>query len=322
MLKSLFLNLFKKIISFVELFSPYYISISTREKHFDKNNFNRFNRYPNINSNFGILIQGPIVLKDSFTLETIKLYRYFYPNITIVFSTWKFTIPPKIKLQLIKLNVIILENDIPDYLGVVNVNLQITSTINGLKYLQEKKCNKVLKVRSDQRIYNSVDFLNYMNSLQNLFPINNSLLLKQKLVICSLNTFQDRLYGVSDMFMFGNIDDMLKYWDVPLSSKKEYTDQVYNKPQFYIKNVYGEGYFVNHFFSRLEYKPLWSEQDHFSFFDSYFIIIDKEQLDLFWLKYNRFFENNNLLDLDDFLIKRRYTFSHWLNNKNIIINEK
>jgi hypothetical protein len=85
-----------------------------------------------------------------------------------------------------------------------------------------------------------------------------------------------------------------------------------------MKNGYGEGYLVNHFFTRMKFQPLWSQEDNFTFFDTYFIIIDKEQLDLFWLKYNRFYENINLLDLDDFLIKRRYTFSHWLNKKKYI----
>jgi hypothetical protein len=62
------------------------------------------------------------------------------------------------------------------------------------------------------------------------------------------------------------------------------------------------------------HKPLWTEADSLTFFNSYFILIDKEQLDLFWLKYNRFYENINILQLEDYLIKRRFTFAHWLNN--------
>ena len=39
-------------------------------------------------SDFGLLIQGPIWSEDSFTIDSLTLYRHWYPNIPIVLSVW------------------------------------------------------------------------------------------------------------------------------------------------------------------------------------------------------------------------------------------
>ncbi len=40
-------------------------------------------------SNFAIAMQGPLLLKNNFTLETLKLYKKYFQNALIILSTWE-----------------------------------------------------------------------------------------------------------------------------------------------------------------------------------------------------------------------------------------
>lgn len=307
------LAIIKLILYNIERFVPFYISIVTREKRYNSTNLQRYDQFLNITTDFAILIQGPIITQNNFTVETLKLYRHIYPNVTLVFSTWENSISENNKKVFEALNVHLLENKLPSNRGVVNINLQIKSTSTGIRFLKSNGVNYVLKVRSDQRAYNNIDFLTYMRCLQLMYPQKmHNCPLSERLVICSLNTFKDRLYGISDMLMFGSIDDMALYWDIPFDSVYPGGPIIFPNPKFYMKNFLGEGYLVNNFFKKVEFSPKWEYEDSDDFITDYFIIVDKEQLDLFWLKYNRFFESINILPLDDFKIKRRMNYINWI----------
>ncbi len=301
----------KYCLRFIEKISPFYLSIVTREKKFCSSNLYRFDKYPDVGKNFAILLQGPFISKNDFTIETLKLYRYLYPNIIIVFSTWGGSVTKhKDKILLERLNISILENEYPQNSGVSNVNYQIQTTLEGLKYLKRLGVKYVLKSRSDQRIYNSFDFLTYMRLLQKAYPISDKTI-QNRLVICSLNGFIERLYGVSDMFMFGEIEDMFVYWEVPFDNST-YKDMKYIDPKYFIKNFLAEGYFLKYFFTKVNFKAIWTVSDSMRFLNDYFVIIDKEQLNIFWYKYNRFFESINIYSKKDFEHRKRFTFAIWL----------
>ena len=71
----------------------------------------------------------------------------------------------------------------------------------------------VVKTRSDQRAYNP-SLLSYLYNLLQVFPVNaGEKIQKSRIIGTSLNTFKHRIYGLSDMFLFGEIDDLLLYWD-------------------------------------------------------------------------------------------------------------
>ncbi len=306
----------KFFLRFIEYFSPFYFSVVTREKKFGSSNLDRFDNFPDVGKNYAILMQGPFISNNEFTIETLKLYRYLYPNITIVFSTWEGGIDKiEDKLLLEQLNISILENKYPDNAGVSNVNYQIVTTLSGLQFLKNADVKYVLKSRSDQRIYNSIDFLTYMKLLQTIYPIAGKNI-KKRLVICSMNSFINRLYGVSDMFMFGEIEDMLIYWDVPLDVSIS-KDIKFVDPKYFMKNFLAEGYFLKYFFKKVSFNPLWTYSDSNKFLNDFFVVVDKEQLDLFWFKYNRFFESTNFLNKIDFEYRKRYNFVNWILSQNL-----
>jgi WavE lipopolysaccharide synthesis len=302
-------KLLKGVILFLEKFSPYYLSITTREKNFSADVLNKYESYPEVHQDYAIVMQGPLA-KDNFTYETLKLYRHVYPNATLILSTWVRQDTVQIA-EIKKMGVVVLENIPPQYKGISNVNLQITSTKSGIEYAKNKGCKYVLKTRTDQRCCKPVNFLLLMKNLQDYFPLGNNMQLNKRLIISSLNTFKTRLYGVSDMFMFGNVKDMIEYWCITLDEPINIERQQYTTPELFIKNETAEGYFVTHFFSKVHYTPQWTESCSNIFFQDFFFILDKEQLDLYWFKYNRMFENINILDQESIISLSRKESSDW-----------
>jgi hypothetical protein len=273
----------------MEKVSPFYLSIKPRFKSFSKSTLiSTYPQYTQHYKNIAILMQGPLNIVNNFTCQTLALYRHIYPNITIILSTWH-NQDPQILAEIEQLGVEVILNDYPLFNGTQNVNFQITTTVNGLKYLKTKNVEYVLKTRTDQRCYESIDFLAYFLSLSTCFPIKvPNCKLAERLIICSINTFIERLYGVTDMFMFGTIDDMILYWDVPLQLAP--ITLTYTGRDLFVKNNIAEGYFINEFFKTINFTPTWEKINSDLFFNEYFMIVNKEQIDLFWLKYDRFIE--------------------------------
>ena len=117
-----------------------------------------------------IVIQGPIAYDNNYTVETFKLYRLIYPNAPIVVSTWKGEATDAFRRECKENSVVLLENEPPKERGTGNVNLQLKSSLQGVKFVQAHTSAKfVLKTRTDQRI-NRFEFLLYFKNLLRTFP--------------------------------------------------------------------------------------------------------------------------------------------------------
>ncbi len=302
------LKFIKAFVILLEKISPFYVSVNLRLKTFGANEMLKYPVYEHLDERYAIVMQGPLINKDHFTLETLKLYRHIYPGIQIVLSTWK--IDDKELVGILKdLRIKVIQNERPNYVGACNINLQITSTVNGLQSLDFQKVIYVLKTRSDQRCCKAFNFLEYMNALQGKYPLQEQTVLKERLIIASLDTYMIRLYGVTDMFMFGTATDMLKYWDIPLDGLREVPAIMSAEKMISFKIA--EGYILDHFFKTVGFIPNWSLADSNHFFSKYFCIIDKEQLDLFWFKYNRFFDSIIQLPERNYKEQIRREYSDW-----------
>jgi hypothetical protein len=282
------LQILKKFIEKLEIYFGYFFIVKFYTLDV-KRNFDKYISYDDLGSDFAILIQGQFIHKADFTYNTLLLYRKIYPNIKILLSTWEDAIETHIKLNLEKHNIEVLLSKKPEYFGIQNINLQIKSTSEGLKFLSSKGVLFVLKTRTDQRIYSSANYLKHM--ISNVTPIsinhiNDSI--KYKLFISNLNMYRYRKYIISDMFMFGNINDMLKFWDVPFQRISFLP--LSNNPDFYLREI-AEGYLLKNFFNTIEFIPSNTQFDSDNFIQNYFSLIEKDSLKLFWYKNNHFFEN-------------------------------
>jgi hypothetical protein len=254
-----------------------------------KKNFNKYVSYDDLGSDTAILIQGPYISKADFTYNTLLLYRKIYPKIRILLSTWEDSIQSDVRFNLEKHNIEILINSKPEYFGVQNINLQIKSTAAGLKFLRSKGVLFVLKTRTDQRFYSAANYLKHM--ISNIERISGNRFndcIRYKFFVCNLNMYRYRKYIVSDMFMFGNICDMLKFWDIPFQRRA--LAYFIKNPEFYL-NKNAEAYLIHCFFKTIEFFPSDTQLDSDRFIKNYFSLIEKDALKLFWFKNNHFFEN-------------------------------
>lgn len=306
------LKFIRFIVLCLEWITAHFISISLRAHIFSnvvlKTDYESFDKY---NSDWCILLQGPIIIKHSFTQETIILYRHLYPNARIILSTWQDELNKLDQKKLKDLKVDLLLNTKPAYSGISNINLQLGSTIPGLNFAYDKGVKFLLKTRTDQRVCKSIDFLGYMRNLQTNFPVNCDKM-ENRLIVASTNSFKSRLYGVTDMFMFGSISDMKLYWQIPFELETAVVQKLNIDPVFFISNRQAEGYLINQFFEAIGFSPEWSGEDSNYFFSKFFCLVDKEQLDLFWFKYERFIESFSFFRKNDAKNWVRFEFSDWL----------
>ncbi len=83
------------------------------------------------NNKIAIVVQGPIIIKNDFTFETLKLYINIFPNAIVILSTWDDQ-SVRVISKIRDLGIRVIINKYPKYSGIGNVNYQIISTINGL----------------------------------------------------------------------------------------------------------------------------------------------------------------------------------------------
>lgn len=265
-----------------------------------------------------IVIQGPIVKENDFTLETCKIYKKIFNNSeTIILSTWD-TEDKKYLKNFEAIGVKVLLSKAPDFAGRANLNYQILSTMKGLKEGEKLGCEYAIKTRTDQRFY-STDLSRDLFNLLKIYPPSPNYNMHSRLVALSFNSFKYRYYGISDMFLFGNTQDMLKYWNSPLDTKK-YEEYKTIKQKDLWQQYCSETYIASHFLKNIGVTPEYTLKHTWKIYKDLFIFIDKEILDMYWPKYTnldsrwRLFRPNMLEEMhhsdwlnlylnDDFFIK-------------------
>ena len=306
--------LFKSIKIIEQFSSKYFLSVIKREKYSDYINAN-----PDVgsfNHKVSIVMQGPIIEKQEFTLETIKLYRKRYPNVKLILSTWD-NYDKSLISKFTEIGVEVILNSMPDYFGISNVNLQIKSTKVGIFRAKELGFEYCLKTRTDQRIYKH-DFILFFMSILSSFKLEHKYL-KERLITMSMNTFKYRLYGVTDMLMFGNIDDMVLYWDVKFDNRKINEVDVGISALDFSKARLCEVYFSTEFFKKIKFKTDFTIKNYWKSMANFFFVVDALSIDIFWFKYVRHNERrryqNEKRKLDE-----EFYFSDWMNCYNDLSN--
>lgn len=90
--------------------------------------------------------------------------------------------------------------------------------MKGLEEGEKLGCEYAIKTRTDQRFY-STNLSRDLFNLLKIYPPSPNYNMHSRLIALSFNSFKYRYYGISDMFLFGNTQDMLKYWNSPLDTK-------------------------------------------------------------------------------------------------------
>lgn len=236
-----------------------------------------------------ITLQGQLLLDNHFTLETVKLYRKSYRDCPIIVSTWDNEDSEEIR-NISKIdNVKVITSSYPQNSGLTHINYQKKSSLEGIKYANELGCNYVLKSRTDQRIYGN-NIIEYFLKLIERFPLNIKCKANKRIIVSNLVTIKNRLYNLSDMLLFGQIDDMLLYFSPPdcKDPPKEYKlPKEKDDLVGFCKARAGEIYFATHYIESLGFELKWTFEDSDYYRNNLFIVIDSESIDQFWPKYTR-----------------------------------
>jgi hypothetical protein len=231
-----------------------------------------------------VLIQGAVSLDSRFESRTIKHYLGSNSKQEILISTWDDEASRNLQKEFEKIgNVHFLFNEAPENRGPVNINLQITNTKNGLLAAANNGHKYVVKTRTDQCMM-------HPRAIENLLTIHNEHQTSEtsKLVINSLNTFLFRPYGASDMLHFGEIEQLLKYWNAPLDVRNE-DEYDLNIEGATLREIaqrkFGETYLGFNFLRSEGIEPNFTLSQSLEFITRYFIVTDVATTELLWKKY-------------------------------------
>lgn len=231
-----------------------------------------------------IVVQGPIIHKDNFTFETIKLYKKFYPTSLIILSTWSDT-SENIVSKFNELGIKVILNAKPSSPGWSNVNYQMFSVYSAIQFAKKNNIEYVAKTRTDCRIYSN-NFLLYCSSLLEQYPSAENNLSR---IISTDYSSKHIIYGLDDKFQFGLLKEMDIFW-----SYKPWEEEL--NELFDGNKIINYTPVVCEFFLTARYLKFikkyndWTLTSWWDSLKDFFIIIDSSSIDLFFYKYDYYFE--------------------------------
>lgn len=250
---------------------------------------------------YAIVMQGPLMTKDDFTLETLALYKQFVPNASLILSTWVGEDADSID-RIKQLGVEVILNDKPAHAGARNINLQIVSSSAGILRAAELQKKYVLKTRTDARLY-SQHALSFLSDVLKSFPITapDS---KQKGRLISAHGSPSKLYFCSDMLVFGYAEDVRLYFGADLVS-----DTATMKVGDALLPLVPEQYFFMEFLKKVGHTLTYTPGDSLRAQARYVVVLDIGLLDWYWHKYDRHREHRAITYRRK---KRVMGFPEWL----------
>lgn len=255
-----------------------------------------------------IIIQGPLLQKDKFTLNTVRLYKKIFKDYRLILSTWEAEDADCIR-ELRNENIEVILNKKPAYPGIANINFQIASTFSAVKRAEEQGVDYILKTRTDTRLYNQ-NSIEFLVNLLRVFPSNAGPTQNGRIAFPSLNTFKYRPYSVTDLVMFGTTSEMIKYWTVDMSEQKQLPTS--NLVGDWSKARLAEAYLSTSYLEKLGRDLKWTITDSWKVYADHFCVFDSQSIDLYWHKYARTREYRRLA-YNHMKNDQELTFAEWLN---------
>lgn len=230
----------------------------------------------------GIVVQGPLITRGDITFRICESLLCRYPSVPVILSTWSIKNEPYLE-KFRELGVTVQVCDPPLYPGIGNINMQITTTKEGLGVANQLGCKFVLKMRTDTW-FSEPDFLNY---LCEEFILQSSELECAPIVVTSFNTSRVREFSINDQIQFGTISDLLVFWDAPLDHRTleelPYSLNSLNPTQ-HSKNRLAEVWLITHYLESKGIDYEFTQPSYVEVITKYFVVIDESVLGMVWYK--------------------------------------
>lgn len=248
-----------------------------------------------INASTAIIMQGQLVEEHDFTVETVRIYGSLYPGTTVIVSTWTLDNPKLVKRLEKEENCVVVLNSYPAHSGLLNVNYQIATTLAGIEKAKELGKKYVFKTRCDYRFYKK-GLLQYLYCLINEYPLDSTVCCQKYRIVAGseVRNSMFRPFWLADQFNYGCVEDMYSYWNydmkpIDLDKKevnKRITDEHMTWNERTLRQLAAEPEIVRSFLYRQEGSlPACTVKDYWSIIRSRFILVSREELGYFWVKY-------------------------------------
>ncbi|WP_439625407.1 WavE lipopolysaccharide synthesis family protein [Gemmata sp.] len=257
-----------------------------------------------------VVLQGPLLLVNDFTVETVRLYRRTFAGCPLIVSTWEGEDAAAVA-RLRDAGAEVLLNRKPSFAGFKNTNLQLVSSLAGVRRAQELGAEFVLKTRTDQRMY-APNVPAFLVATWTAFPAAPGYRQRGRLIGSSLGSHKYIMYQFSDMNVFGHVADVLEYWSCPHTKTAGLPPDHKNVLSEVARANPPEQHIVGSYLRSIG-KPIeWSLPAYWQSLADHFAIVDRAALDLVWFKISETHEHP----------RPRYagiealhelTFAEWLN---------
>lgn len=262
-----------------------------------------------------LVLQGPFIEEERFTIESVRYYREVSPELRIVVSTWDDT-PIALLDTCIDLGAHIALSRRPSTAGRSNLNMQCRSSAAGIRLAERLGSLYVAKTRTDQRVY-APHVLRGLVSLIQSHPVRATGRQRERLVSTSFMTNKYVPHFVSDLFMFGAVQDMLDYWTPPedkCNMTRSETDAVHRSAATLLEyaTYAPERYLVTEYVRSLEGAVELSISDWWRILAERFCVVDWAMLNIYWPKYWPHIEQPDVNPMGQCLATASLYFSDWL----------
>jgi hypothetical protein len=257
----------------------------------------------------GVVLQGPVG-DAAFLGDTLRIYRRHFADATLVVSTWEGE-EAAVAAGCRDVGAVVVTSAPPANAGVMNVNRQIVSTRAGIAACRIRGCRTILKSRTDQRCY-APHMLQFLQGLLRRFPPAPPARQRARIIVKSIGTYRFSLYGLTDMFLFGDAEDLHDFWSIPFQAPLD--DDAFNGKldDLALVRFLPEVYLTTGFLARVGHEPRWTLEDSWRVIRDRFLVVDDTALDLVWTKYPTWREASAMRYEDTLQPTTPLTFADWI----------
>jgi len=236
-------------------------------------------------SKLGIIVQGPIYEKN--TVSILKYYANKYPEDWLILSTWYDADARDLSEAERYCDEIVINQHVKP--GFWNRNRLIVSTQSGLMKAKEVGIEFVLKTRSDTLatapgiLNRSVSLLRKMNKQKcENFGLNHRIITSERYTQLYVP------YHVSDMILFGDVDDLMKYFHAPIDERDLNIQDIRlaSLKSLWAHGYLNEIYLYNNFLAKIGWQTAGSLIDYWTTIGNFLIVVDERWFGHFFPKYD------------------------------------
>lgn len=238
----------------------------------------------NSNQSVAVVLQGPVMTEDDFTLNTVRYYKECNPDMTVIVSTWNGE--DKDNLNRIKEEgAFVVQSEQPVESGHRNLNYQLISTRAGIKMALNTDAAYICKTRTDQRMENPEAF-SFMRNMVELYPVSGDSHFKKRIVALGAEHGSMFMpYYISDFVYFGTRDEMSLFLSIPLRNHK-FPEKTMSAKTASMNKTSPESHIIKSLFeiSGITYGD--TIKDYWKSIKDSLVLLDMPILRIYWPKYD------------------------------------